>query len=364
MFLFTTPPEPPASQPPAAVVRQAEPALRPAEAAGPVVAAIRQGAERTGTDFGYLLSTAKRESALDPAAKASTSSAAGLFQFIEQTWLGLIKSEGDKIGLGRYADAISPRASGGFAVDDSGTRSEILRLREDPALASVMAGTLTQQNRDALSAATGRDPNAAELYMAHLLGARGASDLIRTAGANPGRPAALDLPEAAAANRSIFFERDGRPRGAGEVYAAITNPQGGPASPAPVAPIAVATSAAPADPAAPPPLFKPDGPVLYSLFQTENRSGSPVSASLAKLWRANTTRQDTVAVAFFPSSAGSGREVASFAPPAAANPPIGTATAALVAALAVPLPPARPILTDPAPTRSAGRGRAPRLASR
>ena len=135
----------------------------------------------------------------------------------------------------------------------------------------------------------------------------------------------------------------------------------------PVAPMPVTSSAAPAAPAALPPLFKPDGPVLYSLFQTENRSGSPVSASLAKLWRANTTHADTVSVAFFPSSAGPGREAASSATPAAANPPAVTAVTAaatIATAPAPPLPPVRPVLADPAPTRSAGRGRAPRLASR
>lgn len=367
MFLFTTPPEPSAVPSPPAIVRSVEPAI-PANAAAPVVSAIRQGADRTGTDFGYLLSTARRESALDPSAKAPTSSATGLFQFIEQTWLGLIKSEGEKVGLSRYADAISPRQGGGFTVDDTGTKSEILKLREDPALASVMAGTLTQQNRDALSAATGREPNPAELYMAHLLGARGASDLIRTAQTNPGRAAALDLPDAAAANRSIFYERDGRPRGAGEVYALISAPQGTASATPAAVPAPLGAPAVPATPteAAAPPLFKPDGPVLYSLFQTENRPG-PASAALAKIWRANTARSEGAStVAFFPSSTGAStavvRELPSGAAPAVAA--IVNAAAA-IPALVPPLPPARPAFAEPAaPTRRVARGPAARVASR
>jgi len=102
MFLFTTPAEPRASAP-----------------ATPVVDAIRQGAEQTGTDFEYLLSTAKRESALDPTAKAPTSSATGLFQFIEQTWLGLMKTEGGKLGLSDLSAgqvALSARRRGWPAV--------------------------------------------------------------------------------------------------------------------------------------------------------------------------------------------------------------------------------------------------------
>ena len=58
-----------------------------------VSAAITLGAS------GFLLKTATRESSLNPDAKAKSSSAAGLFQFIEQTWLGLVKSDGPRLGL-------------------------------------------------------------------------------------------------------------------------------------------------------------------------------------------------------------------------------------------------------------------------
>src|ERR1051325_7303452 len=83
----------------------------------PVVDAIRYGAAQTGTGFDYLVKTAQRESSLDPSAKAKTSSASGLFQFIDQTWLGLIKSDGAKYGLGAYASAVNERG-GNYGVDD------------------------------------------------------------------------------------------------------------------------------------------------------------------------------------------------------------------------------------------------------
>src|SRR5581483_8758028 len=69
-----------------------------------VVAALRKAAAATGSDFHYLLGTAMRESSLKPAAQSSTSSAGGLFQFIDQTWLGLVKNHGAKYGLGALAD--------------------------------------------------------------------------------------------------------------------------------------------------------------------------------------------------------------------------------------------------------------------
>ncbi|HEX9591052.1 MAG TPA: transglycosylase SLT domain-containing protein, partial [Bradyrhizobium sp.] len=59
-----------------------------------IAGAIKQAASTTGASFEYLLATAKMESNFDPKASASTSSARGLFQFIDQTWLGTVKEAG------------------------------------------------------------------------------------------------------------------------------------------------------------------------------------------------------------------------------------------------------------------------------
>ncbi|MEG0819994.1 MAG: transglycosylase SLT domain-containing protein, partial [Brevundimonas sp.] len=58
---------------------------------GGVEAAIRRASSTTGVDFDFLMKTARRESAMNPSARAGTSSASGLFQFIEQTWLATVK---------------------------------------------------------------------------------------------------------------------------------------------------------------------------------------------------------------------------------------------------------------------------------
>src|SRR5918998_4008730 len=288
MFLFTTPP-----------VRDAGPSAPagPSTPGSPVVDAIRHGAERTGTGFDYLLATAQKESALDPAAQARSSSASGLFQFIEQTWLGLVKADGAKLGLGQYANAIATKADGTHVVSDPAARQAILNLREDPKVASVLAGTLTQRNRDTLASDLGREPSAGDLYVAHFLGAHGAAQLIQTAQQTPNRPAAADFPEAAAANRSIFYDRSGRARGAAEVYtllaanhAAATNVTAAPAF-APDRPLAFAHN---------------DGPAFHGLFQTEVRRG-PISEAVAKLWRGNegNTAEVKTALAFFPKNTAS-----------------------------------------------------------
>jgi hypothetical protein len=56
---------------------------------------------------------------LNPKAQASTSSARGLYQFIEQTWLGTVKEAGNAFGYGKYADAITKSDSGRYSVADS-----------------------------------------------------------------------------------------------------------------------------------------------------------------------------------------------------------------------------------------------------
>src|SRR5262252_1993892 len=72
-----------------------------------VAGAIKQAAGSSGTSFQYLLTTAKMESDFNPTAGASTSSAHGLYQFIDQTWFGTVKEAGPQLGYGQYADAIT-----------------------------------------------------------------------------------------------------------------------------------------------------------------------------------------------------------------------------------------------------------------
>jgi hypothetical protein len=172
-----------------------------------VTGAIRQASQATGTSFNYLLATAQVESGLNPQAGASTSSARGLFQFIDQTWLGTIKQSGAQLGYGRYADAITKTSSGHYQVADPAMRAEILKLRNDPTANAVMAGAFTKANSDYLATKLGRQPSEGELYIAHFLGAGGASRLISLAAANPNAKAADYFPNAASANSSIFYDR-------------------------------------------------------------------------------------------------------------------------------------------------------------
>ena len=173
-----------------------------------VVEAIRDGSMESGADFEYLLRTATRESSLDPSAKAPTSSATGLFQFIEQTWLGTMKDAGPKFGLSGYSNEISEVRPGVYDVPDPLQKAEILALRNDPRIASVMAGELTRENHDQLAARIGYAPSEADLYLAHVFGVDSAGDMIEVSVAAPDTSAAEMFPDAARANQALFYDRE------------------------------------------------------------------------------------------------------------------------------------------------------------
>jgi hypothetical protein len=132
-----------------------------------VTGAIRQASKLTGTSFQYLLATAKVESNFNPNASVATSSARGLFQFIDQTWLSTMKERGASLGYGQYANAIEKTASGSYTVADTGMRDRIMKLRQDPTANAVMAGAFTRNNAERLTTRLGRQPTEGELYIAH-----------------------------------------------------------------------------------------------------------------------------------------------------------------------------------------------------
>ncbi|TYC56389.1 hypothetical protein FMN50_10765 [Rhodobacterales bacterium] len=185
--------------------------------------AFQSASTSTGTSFDYLVKTAARESSFNPSAKAKTSSATGLFQFIESTWLETMKEAGPRHGLEKYSDQIQRGRNGRYYVSDPGMRRKILDLRKDPEVSSMMAGALTQKNSDLLERKIGREPTDGELYMAHFLGAKGASRLIDAAASNPDMRADKVFSAQARANKPIFYERNGKARSMQEVYEVIVS---------------------------------------------------------------------------------------------------------------------------------------------
>ncbi|WP_091142334.1 transglycosylase [Novosphingobium sp. CF614] len=174
-------------------------------------AAIARASEATGVDFQYLLAQAKLESSLDPSARAATSSAAGLYQFTQGTWLETLDRHGSSHGMAWVNDAIQ-----GGRISDPRLRAQVMGLRYDADTSAMMAAELASDNKAELTAQLGREPDASELYLAHFLGSSGASQFLSALATDPSQSAAAILPKAAAANRSIFYA-GGAPRSVGAV---------------------------------------------------------------------------------------------------------------------------------------------------
>ena len=192
-------------------------------AAARVQSAIAQAASRTGIDFGYLLGQAKLESGLNASARAGTSSASGLYQFVQQSWLAVVKQHGAEHGLGWAANSIQQLPNGRYTVGDAQTRQAILNLRNDPTAASLMAAEHAGDNKAALEGALGRAATGTDLYMAHFLGRGGATKFLKTLAADPRASGADLFPAAAAANRNVFYDSNGQARSLGAIYQRFTD---------------------------------------------------------------------------------------------------------------------------------------------
>lgn len=132
-----------------------------------------------------------------------TSSATGVMQFTNDTWLGLVKD---------------PATATRMGLDTAGmSDAQLLELRKDPRVSVLAGAALAEQNKKALTSALGRNVTDPELYMAHFLGVGGATAFLGAQKNNPTQSAADLLPDAAASNKSVFY-RNGKPLSVQQVY--------------------------------------------------------------------------------------------------------------------------------------------------
>ena len=199
-----------------------------------VTTIIQRAAQNNQQDFNFMLAQARIESGLNPAAKAKTSSAAGLYQFTSGTWMDLVKRHGDKVGLDESARLLR---SGNITSIE---KSDLLAKRHDPALSSELAARFAIENAQTLQRSGHEKVGAAELYIAHFLGPHGANTFLNGLKTQPDAPAAQALPQAANANTQIFYS-GGKPRSYADIFGQLqkkfnveTPSQVAPANPAPV----------------------------------------------------------------------------------------------------------------------------------
>ncbi len=190
-----------------------------------IVAYINDASRATGIDFDYLLAKAYQESAFSSHASSDTTSASGMYQFTAETWLFQIMTHGKKYGYGNLAEKITRGKRGCCYVKDRVLRKAILDLRWDAKLASLMAAEYAKDNKSYLEKVTKRKITSSDLYVAHFLGPHGASVLINaeSKGFFNVLPAADLFPDAAKANRSVFYKKNGTPYTVSEVRENLEN---------------------------------------------------------------------------------------------------------------------------------------------
>jgi hypothetical protein len=195
-----------------------------------VVKSITRAAKLTGNDPVYLASLASRESSFRPQLQASTSSANGLFQFLKQTWLQVMKTFGSQYGYEDVAKEIKavPR---GYVVANPARRAQILAMRGDALASATMAAAMEKSDRAVIEKVLGRAPTAGERYMAHFFGSAEAARFLSLARQWPDGPAADYFYKAAMANKSLFWTKDGTKKTFSQVAAGFKSwfegPDGG-----------------------------------------------------------------------------------------------------------------------------------------
>lgn len=174
-----------------------------------LVHTIIKAGEATQTDPILLMAIADKESSFSTAVKAKTSSATGLYQFIEKTWLRVVRDFGARYGLEKEAKVIA-WVDDELVVADPAEKARILDLRRDPYLSALLAAEMLKRDRARIAKRIGRELTDGETYLAHFLGPDDAERFLEKVVGQPSAAAVKLLPKPARANRSIFFARAGR----------------------------------------------------------------------------------------------------------------------------------------------------------
>lgn len=196
------------------------------------VAALARAERVTNVDPAVLRAIAGRESQFNPTAKNPLSSARGLMQFTRSTWLEVVRDFGGRHGLGGYAAALRTDREGNITARDPRVLARILRMRDDPQLAAVMASERIGQQQAALERELGRPVTPTDLYLVHMLGPQGARRFLTELRRNPAASSVAVVGPAARPNPGVF-ERRGRSLPLSQVYqevAELMQPSGKPGS--------------------------------------------------------------------------------------------------------------------------------------
>lgn len=180
-----------------------------------VAKAIVQAARDADFPADYLMAIAEKESSFDCDADSDTSTALGCFQYIEQSWLSVIRRHGADFGLGDVARKIVDRKGRRGAVyldiDDKELKEEVLDLRRDPYLSAVLTASDLQEARRNIEARLDIVMGDESLYLPHFVGEDAARTVLAAQTKRPQTSAKRILPTAARYNRAMFHGKGGYP---------------------------------------------------------------------------------------------------------------------------------------------------------
>lgn len=186
-----------------------------------IQSAILAASHKTGVNFSYLMQKASIESDCNATAKCKTSSAEGLYQFVDQTWLQMVHNHGNECGLSGFASKIHKTSDGKYVVANPADKKEILNLKKNPQLSAFMAAKYSQENKAYLKAKLHRNVTDTDLYFCHLLGPNGAVRFLKAMKDSSGQSAAAQFPKASQTNYRLFHDNQGREKSLGAIYAGI-----------------------------------------------------------------------------------------------------------------------------------------------
>lgn len=211
----------PASEPQAAAASAQNPSLAAAPRASSAARAASRGglaeignaaqaaAVHTGIDRTVLLAFAASESSLRTSARNGRSSAVGLMQFTEQSWLLAVRRFGHAHGLGELASRITQR-QGRFGMASEEELSRVLDLRGDARLAASLAAETARFNSARFRGRFGGEAAPDALYAMHVLGTQGGLRLLDAVRREPARPASEVIAASAIAANPRIFRPQGR----------------------------------------------------------------------------------------------------------------------------------------------------------
>ncbi len=204
----------------AAVVRPADATPAAGHLPADVLHALSVAQQTSAIDPHLLVGIAATESGFNTHARNRHSSAQGLLQFTNATWLTVVRDFGARHGLAQYAAAIDTDRDGRLTVRKSRLRRAILALRDDPVLETVMTAERLERERRGLEARLGHRAEAADLYFLHLLGPSGASHFLKVMAAHPDASSLATVGSVGAPNAGLFI-RNGRPLSVAAAYASL-----------------------------------------------------------------------------------------------------------------------------------------------